>query len=408
MIAEDYLLIPPDWKAEVKVRRIWRTAAQRSVTGKSSRQGLYSVPHLSMSYRLETMTADETDYLRRRLYASMHLILGCPLWPDRSDLTSTAAADQAILALDTTKRHFEVGAPVILLSGIDDYEVGLVQSFTDSQIVLEEALASAWPAGTAVYPLLQGKPTLASTRIVSDTDETGGMDVEIVESFDTDITHRVEAWSGTTYGGIPVLTVQPDWSSPIEQSHDRPSTRTAGQWEENESWHYDEPTLLMMLSWWETGRSDVMEVAGFFDHIMGGLRAFWAPTWHGDIRLADGFGLDDTVLSIAGGLPSEWQGNDVIGLHLAIVYPDGTMIFRQISDAATDSITLSCATGKAMSAAELPQALVCYLLLVRSTSDVLELAYEAEETASISMTMETLQAQLVTITTTTTTTTAPE
>ena len=398
MIAQDYLLTPPDWSQQVKVRRMWRTAVQRSVDGGCSRQGLYSVPHLSMAYRISTISAAETDYIRRRLYASLHQIVGCPLWPDRSDLTAGVSEGHAALSLDTTLRHFEVGAPVILFKSADDYALGVILSLTDDEIILEDDLESDWPAGTTVYPLLQGRLTISSSRVASDTDAHGWIDVDIVEEFDADITHRAETFSGDTYRDLPVMGIAPDWSTPPEQSHDRPATRSDGLWAAYEDPLYDEPTLTAVMAWSAFSRADILELAAFFDEIQGGLNAFWVPTWQSDIRLDAGFAADSTVLSIDGGLPDEWQGNDVIGLHAAIIYPDGTIVCRGIADAGASSITLSAAPGKALATADLPCAMISFLLLVRSAADTLELAYDAEEAAGASMTMETLQAQAISAT----------
>lgn len=157
MNIDSYLTIPPDWGKEVKIKHIWRTGIQRSVTGAEKRSAYYTWKRLAFQYRISLLSYQESVWFFRYLNKYLSLIWGIPVWVDETYLTSQASSGQAVLNVDTTNyRRFEEGRRVLLLSPIDftSLEEGEIQSMTSTQLTLVSNLGSTWPAGTLIYPLI--------------------------------------------------------------------------------------------------------------------------------------------------------------------------------------------------------------------------------------------------------------
>jgi hypothetical protein len=155
-----YLLLPPDWSNGVSVGRRWQTRVNMSVTGWEQRTALFTWARRTMRYQALNLSGAESNYLWRKLWRYIHKVVGLPLWPDGTPLTSEAASGQAALNVEATdNRAFEVGDKAILVnaSDPDSYETGEIQSLTSTSIILTANLTYTWASGTYVYPVLAAR-----------------------------------------------------------------------------------------------------------------------------------------------------------------------------------------------------------------------------------------------------------
>ena len=151
----DYLLINPDWDRGINLRKRWKTTIQTSLKNNEKRSSLYTWPRRIYRFTLIALNYNESIMLKQKIYKNLSNIWGVPYWQDETALSVQADSGQATLEIeDTTNRNFEEGAEC-LLGSKDSYEVGIIQSLTDTQIILVDLLGNTWPIGTKIYPILK-------------------------------------------------------------------------------------------------------------------------------------------------------------------------------------------------------------------------------------------------------------
>jgi len=148
----------PLWSEEVKIKRNYLTTILTAEEGNEQRSGLTNIPTISISYTIQPSTQAKAGYLRRRLQASVNKVWNVPLWPHEMVLTSQASSGTNTLNVDSADyRDLSnlVSGEVMIRHDYNTYEIGEISSFSSTQIVLKDNLASTWAAGKKVYPLIR-------------------------------------------------------------------------------------------------------------------------------------------------------------------------------------------------------------------------------------------------------------
>jgi len=175
-------------------------------------------PRKSLKYTITGKTSAESAYIKRKIYKSIDKVFGIPLWINRTSLSSEAASDQKQLDVDSIAYYnsYEVGAPVIILASLLNYEVGIIDSITDTKITLEDNLVNTWPVGTSVYPLLQGNISVDQQAKMI-TSGVGTFIVDFEEQYDGEITRSSDGSVDEypEYNSLPVFDIEPNWIKPI-------------------------------------------------------------------------------------------------------------------------------------------------------------------------------------------------
>lgn len=182
------------------MRRSFRTSILASRTGSEQRSRLRTLVTRCVVYALDQTSAGLSNYVRRKLFSYLHLVMGVPLWTDVAVLSAEAASGQAVIQVDSTQyKAFEDGERCVILSADDpdSYEVGTIQSHNNTSITLTGNLVNTWASGLEVYPII--KCRLATGQKISAlTASVDHLEIEAIETHELAVTTSTTTTSTTT------------------------------------------------------------------------------------------------------------------------------------------------------------------------------------------------------------------
>lgn len=402
-----YLLVSPDWKQSFSFKKKWNTGFQTSINNTEKRSELFTWPRRTLIFTLKTKSTAHASYLRRILHKNTPYVWGVPIWQDGASLTAQAASGQKVLACDTTNRNYEVGGQAILFTDKDNYEVGTIDSLTDSTITLVDNLTITWAEGTQVYPILKGHIS-KTQKITWRTNEKPTLEIQVVETYD-EVTRQTPSISTfPTYQDIPIFNTPPNWVQPIEES---------------QIFDYELLEYLgasQLWSEWENGefrfkakhsahtKAKIKEITDFFDYNKGRWGVFWRPSYLNDIKVTSAASAGAITIDIEDiEYNSYWDG-DRNGLHVMLIWPDNNYQVNSIKSSSGTTMTFNAGLAYDITADDLGPIMICYLNLVRFNHDEIESNYINDSMASFSLVFQTASQEIpagITTTTTTSTTT---
>ena len=395
MIIDDIITLPPNWESKPTIERTWKTGIQTSVVGLEIRSALFTWPRRRLQFTIDSLTAAESNFLRRILWKNLHNVLGIPFWMDRTTLTAQANSGQAVLQVaDTTNRNFEAGAPCVVMTAYDTYEYAEILSFTDTSITLNTNLVSTWATGN-VYPVLQSRFDWQQ-QLGGVTSTIANLSVDADEAFDADVTKVfIGADPFITHLSRPVFTLEPNWRTTVDQTIGRPYDIWKFLGKEAVDTSREESVIGTKALFTFYNRADLYEFIKFFDYVRGRWGRFYCPTWMKDVVVTSAIGSADTVLDVeAIDWSNYWDiGYDVgpAGSNLFLWAPDGTKVAREIVDEpTTTTLELGKAVGIDVTAEGLYALLCSFLPLSRFATDSIEIKYEAENVAEVQVTFVTI------------------
>ena len=370
----EYLLLPPDWNKGINYKRIWKTSIQTSINAMEKRSALFTWPRRYLRYSLLTMSAQETNYLVRKFYKSLHLVWGIPYWLDRVALTSQAASGQAVLNVeDTTDLNFEVNAKCIILTDENTYEVGVISDITTNTITLDANLADSWSASTSVYPIFKARLQVdqnGKVLVVGHTSFT----IEATEVPDVDVEHvPLTTTAFPTHYDLPVFDLSPDWSSGLQLqfNHNYDSLKFLGP--EFTLSTIDESSLTLTMDFLHGTNAETNKILSFFDDNKGRWGTFYLPSQMNDIVVTEGFTTTDTVLSIENiDWSVYWDSMTSMGHLVQFKFPDGSKQYRLIVGSTGTSMTINPPLDTAVTTENLPYLTVSFLWQARFDMDEIE------------------------------------
>lgn len=210
-----------------------------------------------------------------------------PLWPELSILISQASAGTNTLSVDTRWREFVVGELVLIKRpNIDtSWEVGTVDSLTDSSITLVSNLEASWPANSLVYPARKAKlvETDFKARKKTDTSAVFRAQMQMQQANP----HNAFYYTEEDYRGWSIYTTRPDESEDLTLEYLRllhtmdndfgipavfdPSNRGAE---------------LTAYRWAFKGAQKAYELRKLLHYLCGRKRGIWIPTFMQDLELS--------------------------------------------------------------------------------------------------------------------------
>ena len=394
MIVDDYFLVEPDWQYYLESGRRWRTSIQLSLSKDEKRSKLKSYPTKRLLYSVVPFSADENNYIRRKLYRGSGKIFGVPIWTDRCATTQVvdSGSGTTFTVDDNSIRQFEVGAPLILFQDINNYEVQEIVTVGSNSFTVGSSFTGTWPSSTDVYPILQGRIQNSHNLREETTYGHGALMVECTEEYDPDITRTVYSGSTfTTFLDLPVLNLEPNRVATPESTIEVFPEISQFLSKSIDYTHTTEGQIRTSALWTFESRAAAYDLVKFFDEQCGRWSNFWYPSWMDDIVLTAPFDSIDTVLEIEDiEWDTYWSDTVANGSFIYILLPDGTEIIRNITGAPSDvQITVDAAMGTTITS--LAGVICCFLYMGRFNKDEITLEYASEGYISSKLEMATLQ-----------------
>lgn len=178
-----YFPFYPYWGQNVTFLRGFMNNIHESLDGSEQRNLLVTKVRRSLVFTNITRNESETSYLKRYLNKYKTNVWGCPLWIYEMQLSQGIGIGQNVLNVHSTEhREMEVDDEVMIWKGYNRWEVGTVQSITDTQITLDSGVAASWSINTKVFPILRS--VLQDTlTIAQETLQHLAIQLEFRESF---------------------------------------------------------------------------------------------------------------------------------------------------------------------------------------------------------------------------------
>jgi len=388
----DYLLLSPDWGFSITQKRIWKTGVQTNIQEGEKRSALFTWPRRTLKFNVQCMSIPETNYVRRKLYKNLHNVWGIPLWPEWTALTAEAPIGQAVLNVGSTEnRNFEVGGKCIIVVDESNYEAGTILSMTSTSITLDSNLAATWDSGLYVYPILKSKLVVNQSG-KSEVSGLDNFDFEFIEVPDTDLTHFLFDVTPDTYLGHNIFTKKPNWigSLDYEYRHNYQALEFLGARYANTN--VVETNITISADFLNFDDDELSDLLGFFDISKGRWNAFWLPSFNDDVQITSAFADTVTTFDIKDvKWSSYWNGMDVVGQYLRFRFPDGSITYRNITDAPSSTeLTIDSAIGTAVTSNELPFLQVSFLFFVRFDIDEIEVNRITDTTSDCKLKFSTI------------------
>jgi hypothetical protein len=348
------------------------------------------------------MSSQERNYAMHSLYGKSAKLWGIPLWGFGSPLTAQASSGQPTLQVDTTLSFFEDGQIVCLYDDLDSYELEEIVSSTVSSITLSGNLASTWPTGTVVYPILQGyiEP---NDQVSQTTSIYGGLEIKQREVYDEDITRLLGSHSFGDHHGMSVFNLEPNWASPIRLNLFQNIRKIKGIVLEYLKTYQSESDMSFEYSHLLCSKAETRDIVSFFIAMRGRWHQFWIPTWMKDIVVTSEIGSSDTTIDIEDiDYVNTWATNDMVGKKLYFLLPGGTEEIRNVTGwPSSTSLTMDSSLGVDVNELELPSLVSSFLIPSRFNTDELEVLHKSANVSEVSFTTISLPDDSMTTTTTT-------
>ena len=178
-----YFVHPVYWEGNLHYTRSYRVSTLKALTGREQRSLLNHYVRRELVYDVITRDQAEPYHLKKYLKAYAHRVWGVPLWQYEMVLSAEAASGQATLSITSTLyREVIQDMSVLLYSNYKTYEVGVVNTVSSTQIVLDSNLSSTWPVGTKAYPIMRSVITSAQ-EFGAKVPEIFAMNIHFIESY---------------------------------------------------------------------------------------------------------------------------------------------------------------------------------------------------------------------------------
>lgn len=379
----------PNWREGVRERLEWLTHVIRVWDGSEQRARLRQAPRQSWEY---TVTASGDR--RRALVAGATAVangevhaIDLPLWVDRTELTTAAAAGTTTLFCDTAGRAFTAGAKV-LIGAQDAWALATVASVPDAtRLTLTTPLAATWPVGTFVHPTRGARlvDAVAFTSHAPDVAEWR-LTWQVIDTADP----RVGGTAGPdTYWGLPVWPRRPNWGTGVRGSAQEPLQLVDGL-TGTRTWmrRGGTPQLEVSHQYTAIGRASLTALRGVLYARHGQWAGCWLPSYQRDVRLSVDAAANATTLTVVrAGWAPELAGN-AEHRHLQVVLWDGSMLYLEVTGAtesgATEVFSLWSALPRAIATTDVRR--ISWMHWVRLASDQVEILYHTPEVAEMELT----------------------
>ena len=363
-------------------RLLFRSDVLQAYDATEQLRGTRATPRRMFEYDFEV-----DDDLRRlmvsRLFGTGAGRWQLPIWNDGVALAAPLTAGSTSVPIDTSLREFVVGFAVVIDQHGLQSEL-LTVSDVDPDALTVEATTRAWPAGSMVYPAIVARMEGATT-LQAFTDAHGYGIARLISVMPNPASATPPA---TTYRGLPVFdlcTMANDPASSMDRLVETMDDDLgipvvfdfAG---------LSLPTQNVRVAL--DGLDEIAELRGLIYWLDGMRRVLWVPTFLRDLRVVSDISAVATQLVIAFCGYSE-SVNLALNRRDIEIEAAGARYRRRITACedlgnGTERLTLDSALGTAVAAGAIDR--VSYLQLMRSDSDIFELAWMTESAVECAMT----------------------
>ncbi len=357
----------------------WKTDIIRSRDGSEQRMSTRSVPR--QGFQIDSYIGDEQEqaYLEAFLFRSQKIRCYFPVWSELTEHTDTIAVDSTTITLDTNYADYRDNSYALIWQSHDSFEKIHISSVSSDHLTLGTGTESTWTGTKWIMPL-----RLAYFEGATKNGETADGYSSFSCFFTVNDNVLLTGYTaGTTYNSLTVLTdaTLEDGEREVEIDADMIFTDYGLHSFRGES-DSDFNIYVQGHVFRNITRETCWDFREFLHSIYGRRVPVWIPSFKEDIVQIGTIGSSDTTFSIEDvGWGLRMQFN-TLRTHLAFVFPDGTFIFREItnieyeqttSGSTSDTITIDSTLGVEVAPGDCE---ICFLDKCRLTEDKIEIEWD--------------------------------
>ncbi len=146
----------PDWEGGFAEKVEYLTGLSIARSGAEQRQKLRRTPRRTLSWRVSTLDAQETQLLGAMLWNDQAKVFGVPVWSDAVQHTGNLSQGATTISIDTTTRLFTEGGQAMVWRTPLDCEVQTISGVSANLLTIS-ALSKAYTGPVLVVPVLPGR-----------------------------------------------------------------------------------------------------------------------------------------------------------------------------------------------------------------------------------------------------------
>lgn len=327
----------PNWVRPVTESLEWKTDVFKSHSGIEQRRALRNTPRRTFEFQV-LLQGDSAALLDNLLWAWTSRDLALPVWVDSAKLSSSVSQGSTSVPCSTAGRSFRIGDFALIYSGPFAYEVVQIATLSASLITTVAPLIKAWSGNILVIPLVVAHLP-SSNAAVRHTGYVVSGNFMFETSPHLTWSGIVAAGPDVLYDGIEVLTVTPNWRTPIQNTFTREfDTVDSGVGPIGYLQRETVSRLVKPFQWLLKSRADIANFKAFVGRREGQLKPCWMPSHNNDMRLAQSNIADHNKIIVAGTHAHELSAIDVSRNRLMLRLPDGTTFYRRIVSTTPDYV----------------------------------------------------------------------
>jgi hypothetical protein len=376
--------LAPNWASGLTERIEWLTDVMTMRDGGEQRVRLRVDPRRSFEYEVWEHGAD-VGLIDLLLCAWQARIYAVPVWTDRGWLIAPVPAGSTQIAIDTVNHDYHAGGLAIVGVGARRTEALEIASTAQGSITLKRATTQAWPAGAWIAPARLGR--LPSRQAI--TRPSAALSLARLRFDLDDLTSSVGTLDAASYRGADVLVRRPNRIEDITAEY----LRLLDVFDNDTGLPVvtdipNRPYVVRSHQYLLRDRNDIAAMRAWLSARAGRQAPFWMPTWERNFEIASPDAIDAlSLLIVSQGFATYFQ-NLPGRQDIALLHRDGTWYFRHVTafeyaGGVLERIVIDEALGRACQPDDF--ALCCFLELARLDSDAVELFFETDSIARLTL-----------------------
>ena len=365
-----------NWESPVRVATAFISDIQTSRTDAEQRRNLIGRPYRTVQ---ASLLANQPDAVRRLMDNLTRQGIARSMVPLYSDQTYLTQASQGTLYCSTANRRFFVGGRVMVMNEAGEIAYSQIESITPTTIVLTDPLYQSFAKDSIVYPIIESRlvfesevEVITSTLVQTDIKAT-----ELPSSASLDVLANPGSTplGFSTYKGIPIFDVMPNYGEAVGMKLTRTGNFAASGVTQSPSAYGDNPRLSVKFTALLPSREKVFNVVRFFESRGGVAHPFWIASPASDYEVV-GVSGDEVSIRVEGP-ENNWEWRK----HLCQVTREGVFVREILSvfrSGFTDILTLDSPLPYAVAGSR-----VTHAVLARFAKDEMEEVWLTDEAAEI-------------------------
>lgn len=325
----------------------WVTQILKGKSGLEQRISLRRIPRQGFAINVYFVNEQDQAEFEAAIFSWQKRAWGVPVWSDWVEHTATITAGDTTITVDTTNADFRDDSLAIVYQDKDNYEIVKVETKTDSVLNLEVEMQNTFTGSKLIMPVRIAQ-MIQPVRNSMAPDGHAIVNCEFLVTINELLTSYV---ADETYDSLTVLTKATYVDATQELTSDADvviSDSVTGPFDIFSDSDFNVVTQSHLFK--NFTKAQCWEFREFLHSLYGRQKPVWIPTYKNDLQLTDTIGAADVNFRIANiGLANN-MGLNNLRTHIAFVFPDGTNMYREItniveSDASEEIITIDSSLG---------------------------------------------------------------